>query len=63
MLMPPKVIRRAGDMVQWVKVLAAKPDDPSSSPGSTWCEGRADSFKLPLYSAHTLAGTKRNVLN
>ena len=25
---------RAGELAQWVKVLAAKPKDPSSSPGS-----------------------------
>lgn len=49
-------------MVQYVKGLAAKLDDLNSGPRIHMVKERADFLSCPLYSAHTLADTQRNVL-
>jgi hypothetical protein len=42
-------------MAQWVKVLAAKQDDLSVFPGTTWRKERTDSYRLSsAFHMHTM---------
>lgn len=60
-------VQWAGEMTQWVKVLAAKPDDLSSIPGTLTMTERTDLLWAVLYfmtvDAHTHRHNKLTSVN